>query len=658
MHYRPQLSEQAAAVVRSLPGPILILGAGGFVGANLFLALEQLRDDVIAAVHNLPSWRLEGIDADRILQADIADAEDTRKLLEDAKPKVVFDCITYGGYSFEKDVGRIVETNFTAKVRLLELLAEQNIAAYVHGGSSSEYGLNCTAPGEDAKLLPNSHYAVAKAALAQHITYMGKLRKVPCVNLRLYAVYGPLEDASRLMPALVGNGIEGKYPQFVDPDISRDFVYITDVCEAFVRAAADITPDRFGESFNIGTGRLTTMRQLAETAKAEFQIAADPQFGTMQNRHWDLAEWYADPIKARDKLGWSGQTMLADGLHQMAEWMRAGGRLLSQRDLQPNHERSISAIIACYKDAQAIPYMYQRLTAVFTKLNVDYEIIFVNDGSPDESTQVIEEISARDPHVIGIVHSRNFSSQMAFRSGMELSTKKAVVLLDGDLQDPPELIEQFYHKWVEGFDVVYGRRVKRDMPWHWGLLYKAFYRVFSRVSYIRIPTDAGDFSLIDKRVAGWLLRCPERDLFMRGLRAYAGFRQTGVDYLRPERMFGVSTNSLMKNIDWAKKGIFSFSNMPLTTLTNFGALILILSFLAAFVIGIIRIFFPDSAPPGFTTVILLVLAFGGMNLFAIGIVGEYIGKILIETKARPRFIRERIIRRGRSILQNSDGHSL
>ena len=658
MHYRPHLSEQAAAVVRSLPGPILVLGAGGFVGANLFLALQQLRDDVIAAVHNLPSWRLEGIEADRIFQADIVDAEETRKLLEDAKPKVVFDCITYGGYSFEKDVNRIVETNFSAKVRLLEMLGEQNIAAYVHGGSSSEYGLNCTAPVEDAKLLPNSHYAVAKAALAQHITYMGKVRKQPCVNLRLYAVYGPLEDGSRLMPALVSNGIEDKYPQLVDPDISRDFIYITDVCEAFVMAAANMTPERFGESFNIGTGRLTTMRQLAETAKAEFKIAADPQFGTMQNRHWDLTEWYADPAKARTQIGWNARTSLADGLHQMAEWMRAGGRMLSQRDLLPNQARSISAIIACYKDAQAIPYMYERLTAVFTKLNVDYEIIFVNDGSPDDSTHVIEEISARDPHVIGIVHSRNFSSQMAFRSGMELSTKKAVVLLDGDLQDPPELIEPFYHKWVEGFDVVYGRRVQRDMPWHWGLLYKLFYRVFSKVSYIRIPTDAGDFSLIDKRVVGWILRCPERDLFMRGLRAYAGFKQTGVDYKRPERMFGVSTNNLMKNIDWAKKGIFSFSNMPLTTLTNFGAGILILSFLAAFVIGIIRIFFPDSAPPGFTTVILLILAFGGMNLFAIGIVGEYIGKILIETKARPRFIRERIIRRGKSILQVSDGHNL
>jgi dolichol-phosphate mannosyltransferase len=238
---------------------------------------------------------------------------------------------------------------------------------------------------------------------------------------------------------------------------------------------------------------------------------------------------------------------------------------------------------------------------------------------------------------------------MAFRSGMELSTKDGVVLLDGDLQDPPELIELFYAEWEAGYDVIYGRRIKRDMPWYWGIMYKLFYRVFAMFSYVNIPLDAGDFSLMDRRVVGWLLNCPERDLFVRGLRAYVGFKQTGVDYVRPERMFGRSTNSLIKNIDWAKKGIFSFSNTPLTMLTTIGVVSFGFSFVIAVVVGLLRLFIPDVAPRGITTVLITTLMFGSCNLFAIGLVGEYVAKIMAEVKGRPRLIRASLIRNGQAI---------
>ena len=246
---------------------------------------------------------------------------------------------------------------------------------------------------------------------------------------------------------------------------------------------------------------------------------------------------------------------------------------------------------------------------------------------------------------------------MAFRSGMELSTKDAVVLLDGDLQDPPELIAQFYAQWEGGWDVVYGRRIKRDMPWHWGLMYKLFYRLFALFSYIRIPLDAGDFSLIDRRVVAWLLTCPERDLFMRGLRAYVGFRQTGVDYIRPDRMFGRSTNSLMKNIDWAKKGIFSFSNAPLTMLTSIGVVSLICSTIIALVTVVLRLLMPEIAPKGITTLLVAILMFGSFNLFAIGMVGEYVAKIMSEVKGRPRLIRTALIRNGEVALLSANDRS-
>ena len=325
--------------------------------------------------------------------------------------------------------------------------------------------------------------------------------------------------------------------------------------------------------------------------------------------------------------------------------------------MQKSNKRSISAIIACYNDEEAIPIMYEDLIRVFDKIDVDYEILFVNDCSPDNSQEVIKALSKKDKNVIGILHSRNFGSQMAFRSGMEIATKNAVVLLDGDLQDPPSIIAKFYDKWIEGYDIVYGRRVKREMSKLGELQYKLFYRVFALFSYIRIPYDAGDFSLIDRKVVDWLLQFNERDLFLRGLRAYVGFNQIGVDYIRPKRRFGKSTNNFFKNIDWAKKGIFSFSDKPLTILTLGGVFLMLCSGIAIITVTILRILYPDIAPRGATTILIAILSFGGLNLLAIGIVGEYIAKILTEVKARPRLIRQSIIRSGKEIkitVKNSD----
>lgn len=635
--------------IRALHGPILVTGGAGFVGANLFRKLIEQRPDVYALVQSTSNWRLDGVPEANIVTANVNDPAALKHLIDQVAPLTIFDCVAYGAYSFEKDPGLIYSTNFQSVVNLTTLLADRSIAAFIHAGSSSEYGTNSAAPLEDAGCLPNSHYAVSKVATSEYLRYLGKEKRFPCANLRLYSVYGPLEDGSRLIPNLLRKAISGMLPPFVDAKTSRDFVHVDDVCAAFILSAVKMNPDLYGESFNIGSGKCTTIKELANLTRELFSVPELPQFGSMEARSWDLADWFSNPAKAHEMLGWRAQIALNEGLRATAEWVRTLTEdELAQRSKQFTNKkrRSISAIIACYKDEPAIPIMHRRLKETFARLGIDHEIIFVNDCSPDNSAAVIRDISATDPHVIGISHARNFGSQMAFRSGMELASKDAVVLLDGDLQDPPELIEAFFEKWEDGFDVVYGRRVQREMPWHWGLLYKAFYRVFAAFSYVNIPLDAGDFSLIDRKVVQWLLSCPERDLFMRGLRAYVGFKQTGVDYIRPERMFGRTTNTLVKNIDWAKKGIFSFSNVPLTLLTTAGLALLGLSFVAAFVVAALRILWPDVAPRGATTLLIAILMFGSLNLFGIGLVGEYIGKIMIEVKRRPRLIRSALIRHG------------
>ena len=305
--------------------------------------------------------------------------------------------------------------------------------------------------------------------------------------------------------------------------------------------------------------------------------------------------------------------------------------------------KKISAIIACYKDAQAIPIMHQRLTKVFKKIGVDYEIIFVNDGSPDNTEEVLRKIISKDSHVIGINHSRNFSSQMAFTSGMEIAKSDAVVLLDGDLQDPPEIIEKFYAKWKQGYDVVYGIRTKREAPLYMAIMYKLFYRIFHKMSYIKIPLDAGDFSLIDNKIVQILKTFPERDRFLRALRAWVGFKQTGIPYTRPERMFGKTTNNLLRNFDWATKGIFSFSYVPLQIITMISFSVFFIALFAIIVQIILRILLPNT-PQGTTTVLISVLFVGAIQLLGISVLGQYIGKIFEEVKQRPKYIVKNILK--------------
>ena len=636
--------------IKSLRGPILVTGASGFIGANLFKLINSVRDDVYAVVRFEKNWRLDEVQEDKIISVDFNDYAATKNLVYSTKPMTVFDCVAYGAYSFEEDIDLIYQTNFQSIVNFVDLLSKGPFAAYIHAGSSSEYGTNCSAPEESSLCEPNSPYSVSKVAVASYLNFMGKQKSFPCINLRLYSVYGPLEDTSRLIPNLLRQALAGKLPPLVDAQTSRDFVYIDDVCTGFIMAAAKIHPGLYGENINIGSGHKTTIGELAEITCNIFSIKDAPVFNTMEGRNWDLKDWYSNSKKAKKEIGWESTVKLEEGLRSVARWIES----LSDQDMvtltkknNNNRHKSLTAVIACYKDGQAIPVMHKRLTDVFLKLGIDYEIIFVNDGSPDDSANVIQKISESDHHVIGITHSRNFGSQMAFRSGMELATKDGVVLLDGDLQDPPELIESFYKNWINGYDVVYGRRVKRDMPWYWGVMYKLFYRIFAMFSYISIPLDAGDFSLMDRRVVGWLLNCPERDLFVRGLRAYVGFKQTGVDYVRPERLFGVTTNSFLKNIDWAKKGIFSFSNTPLTMLTTAGIVLFFLSTMLAFIVALLRIFIPGIVPRGMTTLLIVILMFGSSNLFAIGLVGEYVAKIMAEVKGRPRLIRSALIRNGR-----------
>lgn len=634
---KPDFSAEAL----SLPGPILITGAGGFVGAHLYNALLGLRSDVFATTHSDNSWRLKALEVPSSIQIDLTDKNQLTTLLDRLQPKTIFNLAAYGAYSHQL----LVDLTYEVNIGVVETLSDwcvNNGAILIQTGSSSEYGTNCAAPLETDRAEPNSRYAVSKLAATNLLAHLAVSMGLVAAVVRLYSVYGPLEDPTRLVPTLVRKGLNGDLPEFASQEVTRDFIYIDDVVNAFIKVAAHLSKHKRYEVFNVATGVATAMTEVAQAAMSVFDIERTPTF-VSNFRSWDLSNWFGNSEKIKNLVGWQYSEKFVAGLKLTTDWYRREKRegflypaLVTESEADKT--KTLSIIIACYRDEPAISEMHERLTRVLSKSNLKYELIFVNDCSPDNSLEAIRTISERDINVIGINHARNFGSQAAFLSGMTVAAGDACVLMDGDLQDPPELIPEFIKKWVDGFEVVYGIRVSREAPWLMRIAYKLFYRVLSAVSPFNVPKDAGDFSLIDRSVMNAMLAFPERDVFLRTSRAYSGHKQCGVDYIRPERPYGVSTNNLFKNIGWAMKGILSVSKKPLTYMSVAGVCLFAITSIALVTQLLVKIFFPESAPPGAVTGILISMFFGSINLLGISIVGEYVGRILEEVRGRPRFI--------------------
>jgi len=297
----------------------------------------------------------------------------------------------------------------------------------------------------------------------------------------------------------------------------------------------------------------------------------------------------------------------------------------------------ISVVIPCYNEEGNIQAMHERLSRAIAPLTSTYELIFVNNGSYDDSATLLDALAATDEYVTVLTLSRNFGSQGAYTSGMEYASGDCVICLDGDIQDPPELIPTFVDRWREGYDVIYGVRVRRKGSLLRRIGYKAFYRLLHKVSYIQVPIDAGDFGLMDRRVVDAMNAMPERSRLIRGLRAWVGFHQVGVPYTRDERFSGTTTNSIRGLFRWASLGIISFSFAPLD----------LISYLAAFVVGLSAIalvvytalyFIVPNAPRGFETLLVVTLFLGAVQLLCLSIIGTYLARMFEEIKARPKYL--------------------
>lgn len=310
---------------------------------------------------------------------------------------------------------------------------------------------------------------------------------------------------------------------------------------------------------------------------------------------------------------------------------------------EPAH--SISVIIPCFNEKEAITHCHKRLTEVLRVLDSWYEIVYVDDGSTDSTLATLWELHSSDPHVTVVELSRNFGHQIAVTAGLEVASGEVVVIMDADLQDPPELIETMLRKWEQGYEVVYGVRETRQGETGFKLWTATiFYRVINSLSDVAIPHDTGDFRLLDRRAVEAIKSMPERHRLLRGMCSWIGFRQYGLKYTRGARVAGTTKYPLNKMINLALDGIASFSTIPLRFVAAIGFLSAALSLAGIFYALIVRLF-THTWVPGWTISFIGMLFLGGLQMMSIGIVGEYIGRIYAETKQRPLYLARSILQR-------------
>jgi polyisoprenyl-phosphate glycosyltransferase len=302
---------------------IVVAGACGFIGANLCRHFAAQGAKVWAI--DGPSgndWRLRGVPGLKRIKLDLCSRKSVDEFILSEQPSVVINCAAYGAYPNQKDADQIYAVNFDGVRFLLEAVRKvPEFVAFIQAGTSSEYGMNCAGPTEDGVTLPDSDYAVSKVAATALVRLYGLKHGVPAWVLRLYSVYGPYEDFSRLLPTLLLSAKEKRFPKLVNPSISRDFVFIDDICKAFGAVIARAPSLKRGTVFNIGSGTRTSLADLVSLAQNVFDIPGQPVWGSMPNRHWDHSDWFSNPTRANSELSWQAGTSLRDGLSATMRWL-------------------------------------------------------------------------------------------------------------------------------------------------------------------------------------------------------------------------------------------------------------------------------------------------------------------------------------------------
>lgn len=309
----------------------------------------------------------------------------------------------------------------------------------------------------------------------------------------------------------------------------------------------------------------------------------------------------------------------------------------------------ISFVIPVYNEEEVFDLLIKRLDALMSKIESPCEVVLIDDGSIDNTPVLMENIATKHHNYQAIFLTRNFGHQRALSAGLEHARGEVIMILDGDLQDPPELFFEFYEHIKKGYDVAYGVRKERKESAIKRASYNAFYRMLNKISNYPIPKDSGDFGMITRRVVDNMNKMREESRFLRGIRSWVGYRQIGVPYERKERAAGVPKYSFKMLFKLAYDGIFNFSVFPIKVLTYLGVLCISVSIIY-FILTLVKRLFYDSVPSGFTALLFMILLFGGVQLLSIGIIGEYVQRIFFQVKNRPLYLISKKIINGNKTL--------
>jgi len=566
---------------------VLVTGAGGFIGSRLldrFLKRETFDGEVLGVVDSARfAWHLVDIDLDRsprvrVERADQFDSDAMRELLGRFKPDTLIHLAAVGVDPSAADSPLNLPLNHEFTLRLLDDFIGSGGKRFVFAGSCFEYGQvsggSCVTEGQIC--VPVTVYGRSKLMATEGILGRVQTSGIEAVILRPFHTYGPAENPNRIVPYLIRAARQGRVASLTKGEQVRDFVYVADVADAFIAATLQPLPHP-GKIYNVSTGRATSLREFARALDAILPGEAIRRWGDREYPENEIMTLVGANDSIRADLGWFPAKNLESGLEETIAWQDKYKSIYESLPSCPASSRQqpspataqdaveLSVLCPVYNEEENVPRVYESITRILGGEGIPFELIFSDNRSEDRSWELVTKLAERDGRVRGIRLSKNFGYQSSITNAMTHASGKAVVIIDADLQDPPELILTFYRKWkLEKCDVVYGVRAKRkDEPlWRKGMM-KVFYRFLNAISEIPIPVDAGDFRLMDRRVVDVVNAMGERDRYLRGMVSWAGFKQLGIPYVREGRKFGESKFPLSKAVALALDGIVGFSMKPL-----------------------------------------------------------------------------------------------